>query len=94
MGSNVQPELYDNIKKMIIKAARLKIRPENIDTSRSLFGAGGIGLDSLDALELVVALEKDFGVRIPDADVGAKVLISVETIAKFIEENGSGRSNP
>ncbi len=90
MKSNNQLELYDRVKKMIVKAARLKISPESIENTEPLFG-GSMGLDSIDALEVVVAIEKEFGVRIPDADVGRKVLISVETVVKFIEDN-SGKS--
>ncbi len=85
-------DFYDRVKKMIVKVVRLKIPPESIKNTQPLFGAGGVGLDSLDALELVVALEKEFGARIPDADVGRKVLVSVETIVKFIEDNNSGKS--
>ena len=92
MNNKDQSDLYDRVKKMIIKAARLKTSPENIKNDQSLFGAGGVGLDSLDALEVVVALEKEFGTRIPDADVGRKVLVSIETIVKFIEANG-GKSS-
>ena len=88
----MESNLYDRVKIMMVKAVRLKIPPESIKNDQPLFGAGGVGLDSLDALELVVALEKEFGVRIPDADVGRKVLISVETMVKFIEDN-SGKSN-
>ena len=84
-------DLYGRVKKMIVKAARLKISPESIKNDQPLFGAGGIGLDSLDALEVVVALEKEFGARIPDADVGRKVLVSIETVVKFIEDK-SGKS--
>lgn len=83
----MESNLYDRVKIMMVKAVRLKISPESIKNDQPLFGAGGVGLDSLDALELVVALEKEFGVRIPDADVGRKVLISVETMVKFIEDN-------
>ena len=86
MKSNGQIELYDRVKKMIVKAVRLKIPYESIGNEQPLFG-GGVGLDSLDALELVVALEKEFGVRIPDATVGRKVLVSVDTMVKFIEDN-------
>lgn len=86
MESNNQSELYGRVKKMLVSAARLKISPESIKNEQPLFGADGVGLDSLDALEVVVALEKEFGARIPDADVGKKVLVSVETIVKFIED--------
>ena len=88
----MESNLYDRVKIMMVKAVRLKISPASIKNDQPLFGAGGVGLDSLDALELVVALEKEFGVRIPDADVGRKVLISVETMVKFIEDN-SGKPN-
>ena len=88
----MESNLYDRVKIMMVKAVRLKISPESIKNDQPLFGAWGVGLDSLDALELVVALEKEFGVRIPDADVGRKVLISVETMVKFIEDN-SGKPN-
>ena len=93
MGTGNRVDLYDRVKKMLVKAVRLKISPENIKNEQPLFGAGGLGLDSLDALELVVALEKEFGVRIPDAAVGREVLISVETIVKFIEDSNGGRSS-
>ena len=92
MGPENSVDLCDRVKKMMVKAVRLKISPEGIKDDQPLFGAGGVGLDSLDALEMVVALEKEFGVRIPDADVGRKVLISVETIVQFIEDSNSGRS--
>ncbi len=91
MESNDKVELYDRVKKMIVKAGRLKVPSESIKNEQLLFGAGGVGLDSLDALEMVVALEKEFGVRIPDSDVGRKVLVSVETVVKFIEDN-NGKS--
>lgn len=92
MESSNQTELFDRIKRMIIKAARLKIPPERIENAKPLFGPEGIGLDSIDALELVLALEKEFGARIPDSSVDKKILVSVESIAKFILKNGRGKS--
>ncbi len=85
-------ELTKRVKSMIVKAVKLKIPPESIEHNRPLFG-DGLGLDSIDALELVIALEKEFGVRIPDSTVGKKVLISVETIVNYIKESKSGKSN-
>lgn len=87
-----QGELADRVKKMIVKAVKLKLSPEQIDNAKPLFGPGGVGLDSIDALELVIALEKEFGVRISDASVGRKVFVSVDTIVHFIQENTSGKS--
>ncbi len=86
-------ELYDRIKRMIVKAVKLKISPDRIENTKPLFGPEGVGLDSIDALELVIALEKEFRVRVPDSSVGRKVLVSVDTIAKFIQENSNGKSN-
>lgn len=82
--------LYERVKKMIVKAVKLKIPPEDIENSKPLF-EGGLGLDSIDALELVIAIEKEFGVRIPDSTIGKKVLISVDTIVAYIKENTNGK---
>lgn len=87
-GSEI--DLYERVKKMIVRAVKLKIPPDKIENDVALFG-GGIGLDSIDALELVIALEKEFGVRIPDSSVGKKVLVSVETIVSYIKENTGGK---
>ena len=86
MKKNSEQELYIGVKKMLVSAVRLKISPESIKNDTQLFGTG-LGLDSIDALEVVLSLEKEFGVRIPDATVGAKVLVSVDTIVNFIKEN-------
>ena len=61
--------LVEELKALIIKNLKLEdITPADIDPSAPLFG-GGLGLDSIDALELVVGLEKTYGIRIPDEDV-------------------------
>ncbi|MBL7130933.1 MAG: acyl carrier protein [Candidatus Omnitrophica bacterium] len=85
MEKEKELELYNRVKKMLIVALRLKISPENIKNEAPLFGEG-LGLDSIDALEVVLALEKEFGARIPDATVGARVLVSVDGIVNFIKE--------
>jgi acyl carrier protein len=92
MADNDQIELHDRVKKMIVRAVKLKISPERIENKQPLFGAGGLKLDSLDALELVIALEKEFGVRIPNSTVGRKVLVSVDTMVQFILEDKNGKS--
>lgn len=81
-----EKELHIRVKEMLVRALRLKISPEDIKNDAPLFGAG-LGLDSIDALELVLALEKEFDVKIPDSDVGAKVLVSVDGIVNFIKQN-------
>ncbi len=77
-------ELIDTLKQLIIQRLKLTdMTPVMIETDAPLFGEG-LGLDSIDALELVLGLEKEFGVIIPDAEVGKKVFQSVRTIAQYI----------
>ncbi|WP_298268497.1 phosphopantetheine-binding protein [Geobacter sp.] len=80
-------ELITQVKQMIIDALRIDgMAPADIDTDASLFGEG-LGLDSIDALQLVVAMEKDFGVVVPDAATGTKVFASVRSMADYIATN-------
>jgi len=79
-------DLIKRIKQLIIKRLKLvEMAPEMIETDAPLFGEG-LGLDSIDALELVLGLEKEFGVIIPDAEVGRKVFQSVRTMAQYVLE--------
>jgi acyl carrier protein len=81
--------LKDEIKHAIVRSLRLPIAPEDIGDSMPLFGEG-LGLDSIDVLELVLELERTFRVSITDEATGARVLRSVDTIADFIAAEGSG----
>ena len=86
----VTEKLIKQVKRLIIERLKLEeIAIEDIDTDAPLFGEG-LGLDSIDALELVIGLEKEYGVSIPDAEVGRKVFQSVRTIAHHIVENQGG----
>jgi len=89
--AGVTEELILQLKKLIIKRLKLEeVSPEDIGTDDPLFGEG-LGLDSIDALELVLGLEKEYGVIIPDAEVGQKVFQSVRTIAQYVVDNsGAG----
>ena len=83
----VTEELIEGVKQLIIERLKLEeIAVEDIETDAPLFGEG-LGLDSIDALELVIGLEKEYGVIIPDAEVGRKVFQSVRTIAQYIVDN-------
>ncbi len=76
--------LVQELKTLIIKNLKLEdITPEDIDASAPLFGSG-LGLDSIDALELVVGLEKIYGIRIPDEDVGKEAFASVNALAGYV----------
>ena len=78
--------LKTELKDLIIKTLRLEeIKPADIQDEAPLF-ADGLGLDSIDALELVVALEKTYQVVIEDEEVGRKAFASIEALAQFVLE--------
>jgi len=80
-------ELIPKVKQMIIESLRIEgMSPDEIETDAPLFGEG-LGLDSIDALQLVVAMEKDYGVVVPDAATGTKVFASVRSMADYIAEH-------
>ena len=80
--------LHNKIKEMIIERLQLEgMTPEDIADDAPLFG-DGLGLDSIDALELVIGIEKTFGVRIEDEEVGAKAFSSVDALAAFLGSKG------
>jgi acyl carrier protein len=77
-------DVKDRLREVIIKTLRLEtVKPEDIREDTPLFGEG-LGLDSIDALELVVALEKEFGIKITDDEVGPRVFQNIGTLAAFI----------
>jgi acyl carrier protein len=73
------------VKEAIIRCLRLPLAPDGIADEAPLFGAG-LGLDSIDALELAIELERTFNVKLDDEQLGKRVLRSVSTIVQFIEE--------
>ena len=81
-----EPDLRASIKEMLVKNLMLQTSAEEIGDDLPLFGPGGLGLDSIDALELVVSMEKTFGVGVPNSEVAAKALRSVNTIHDYIVE--------
>ena len=81
-------ELVLELKKAIIKALNLEeMTPEDIDANAPLFGDEGLGLDSIDALELIVLLEKNYGIKLKDPAQGKEIFRSVRTMAEFIQAN-------
>jgi len=80
-------ELTQKLKKEIIEVLNLEdIKPEDIDNDAPLFG-DGLGLDSIDALELIVLLEKNYGIKIEDPKEGRRIFTSVRTMADYIIEH-------
>ncbi|MCI6618525.1 MAG: phosphopantetheine-binding protein [Prevotella sp.] len=81
-------ELQQELKEKILKALNLEdIKPEDIDDDAPLFGDEGVGLDSIDALELIVLLEKEYGIRIKDPKAGKDVFKSIQAMAEFVNQN-------
>lgn len=78
-------ELRNRIKEVMVDELMLDFDASEIENESPIFGAGGLGLDSVDALQLVVAIEKHFGLKIEDAEKAKGVLQNVETIAREIE---------
>ncbi len=80
------PELRQKIKEVLIEELMLQEEPDEIGDNTPLFGEG-LGLDSVDALQLVVALEKNFGLKVDDAEKAKQVLQTVDSIAEAITKN-------
>lgn len=80
-------ELIQQLKEQIIEVLNLEdLQPEDIDTDAPLFGEG-LGLDSIDALELIVMLEKNYGIRLANAAQGKEVFRSVATMADYVAKH-------
>lgn len=79
--------LIDKLKGEIIEQLNLEdIKKEDIDNDAPLFG-DGLGLDSIDALELIVLLEKNYGIKVANPQDGKKIFQSVRTMAEYIQAN-------
>ncbi len=78
-------DLILKLRKEIIDQLQLEgITPEEVDPEAPLFGEGGLGLDSIDVLELVVLLDKNYGIKIRASKEGPKIFYSVKSIAEYI----------
>ena len=80
-------ELKRQLKQQIIEVLSLEeINPEDIVDSEPLFGEG-LGLDSIDALELIVLMEKNYGIRLNNPAEGKAIFASLDTMADYIAQN-------
>ncbi len=80
-------ELNLKLKKEIIEVLNLEeVTPDDIDNAAPLFG-DGLGLDSIDALELIVLMEKNYGIKLQDANQGKEIFKSINTMAEYISKN-------
>src|ERR1035438_9701440 len=100
MGVQADPEclhfVMDNtsaikqdIKRLMVENLMLQINAEEIGDDQPLFGPGSVGLDSVDALQLVVALDKTYGLKVAAPEAARQILQTVNTIATAIQEHQS-----
>jgi acyl carrier protein len=82
--------LKEQVKALIVTCARLKVPASQLKDDQPLFDAEkGLGLDSIDVLEIVVNVEKSYGVQIPDKETGRLVLSSVNSLVDYLRKNGA-----
>ena len=82
--------LPEQIKAIMVENLMLKLTPSEIADDQPLFGPNSLGLDSVDALQLVVALDKHYGLKIPDPAAAKDILQSVNTIVAAVEKKSAG----
>lgn len=80
--------LNQSVKKMVLDNLMLPLTEADIRDDQPLFGPESLGLDSVDALQLVVALDKEFGLKIPDPAAARTILHSVNSMVAAIQKNG------
>lgn len=81
-------DLKETLKAQIIEQLNLEdLTPADIVSDAPLFGEDGLGLDSIDALEFIVLLEQNYGIKIEDPSQGKEIFHSVDTLAAYIEKN-------
>jgi acyl carrier protein len=86
-------KLINELKVKIVEVLNLvDVRPDDIDEDAQLVG-GELEIDSIDVLEMVIMIEKDYGVRIDSRELGVKVFATLGTLAEYIYENGPEPSN-
>jgi len=83
-------ETKRKIREILSVRLNLSTAVEKIDDDAALFGPGSLGLDSIDALELVLGIQKEFGVAIEDRELAVKVLVSIDTIAEYLKSRSAG----
>ncbi|TFH31218.1 MAG: acyl carrier protein [Deltaproteobacteria bacterium] len=83
-------ETIKKIREILSVRLNLSMAVDKIEDTAPLFGPGSLGLDSIDALELVLGIQKEFGVAIEDRALAVRVLVSIETIAEYLKFRSAG----
>ena len=79
-------DLKEQVKKQIVQFLNLSVSPADIKDEEPLFGEG-LGLDSIDSIELIVLLSREYGIDIKDPKDGRKILTDINTMVDYIEKN-------
>ena len=79
--------LKQDIKRLMVENLMLQVAADEIGDDQALFGPGGLGLDSVDALQLVVAFDKAYGFKITDPEIARQVLQSITTMADAVAKH-------
>lgn len=79
-------DTFERLKRLLVSRLKLSIGEDMIENNTTLFGPGGLGLDSIDVLELVVGIKKEFGVDVTDRETAEKIFTSVGAIVGYIDE--------
>lgn len=80
-------DTIQKLKELLVTKLKLKIGVDQIKEDTLLFGSNSLGLDSIDVLELIIAIKKEFGVEIMDRETSEQVFTSVGAVARYIDEN-------
>lgn len=95
MGNQKENGLVDireKLKELLVENLSLEdVTPEEIKDDEILFGEG-LGLDSLDAVEIVVLLQRNFGLEVKDMEKGREIFYSIDTLARYVYENTKNKS--
>jgi acyl carrier protein len=86
---NNSTELKGQIKQLLVENLMLQVSAEAIGDDQPLFGPNSLGLDSVDALQLVVALDKNYGLKLSDTEVARKVMQTVNALADAVQKHQS-----
>jgi acyl carrier protein len=87
------PDVKRQIKELLVSELNLAGKSADaIDEDAPLFGTGGLGLDSLDALQIAMLIEEKFGVRVPEGDEARPIFESVSTLAAFVQKQQAEQS--
>lgn len=80
-------QTVEKLKEIMVDKLKLMIGTDEIQDDTFLFGPDGLNLDSIDVLELIIAIKKEFGVEIMDKEVAQKVFTTVSAVALYIDDN-------